>query len=91
MLITGWKRAGAGGCLKTFTVDINRSIELGELIPPEKIKISESGISNVNTIVQLQQHGFKGYLIGENFMKEQDPALAFRKFVDELKVASNEV
>ena len=77
--------------LKTFTVDINRSIELGELIPPEKIKISESGISNVNTIVQLQQHGFKGYLIGENFMKEQDPALAFRKFVDELKVASNEV
>jgi indole-3-glycerol phosphate synthase len=76
--------------LKTFTVDVNRSIELVNKIPDEKVKISESGISNVNTIVLLQ-HGFKGYLIGENFMKEQDPALAFRKFVDDLKHASNEV
>jgi indole-3-glycerol phosphate synthase len=77
--------------LKTFTVDVNRSIELADKIPTEKVKISESGISNVNTIVLLQQHGFKGYLIGENFMKEPDPALAFRKFVDDLKHASNEV
>lgn len=77
--------------LKTFTVDVNRSVELGALIPAEKLKISESGISNVNTIVHLQQHGYRGFLMGEVFMKEEDPALAFRKFVDDLKLASNEV
>ena len=36
--------------LKTFNVDINRSIELGKQIPADKIKISESGIDNVETI-----------------------------------------
>ncbi|MEJ7679711.1 MAG: indole-3-glycerol phosphate synthase TrpC [Segetibacter sp.] len=55
--------------LKTFTVDVNRSIELSDKIPADKIKISESGISDADTIVRLRQFGFKGFLIGENFMK----------------------
>jgi indole-3-glycerol phosphate synthase len=71
--------------LKTFTVDINLSLELGELIPGEKIRISESGISNVNSIITLRQAGFKGFLIGEIFMKEPDPAIAFADFVNNLK------
>ncbi len=70
--------------LKTFTVDINRSLELSELIPHEKIMISESGITNVNSILTLRQAGFKGFLIGENFMKEPDPAIAFADFVNQL-------
>lgn len=74
--------------LKTFTVDVSRSIELSAKIPDDKIKISESGISDVNTIIQLRQYGFKGFLIGENFMKNADPAIAFADFVNDLKAAS---
>jgi len=71
--------------LKTFTVDVERSIELSRKMPAGKILISESGISNTDTIRRLQGHGFKGFLIGENFMKQPDPASAFGAFVRELK------
>lgn len=70
--------------LKTFSVDINRSIELSKKIPADKIKISESGIDDVATIRLLHQHGFKGFLMGEKFMKEKDPGVAFKNFVEEL-------
>jgi indole-3-glycerol phosphate synthase len=71
--------------LKTFTVDINRSIELGKKIPADKIKIAESGINNVDTICTFKNAGFKGFLIGENFMKQPDPTIAFAEFVQQLK------
>ena len=77
--------------LKTFTVDVNRSITLGEKIPEDKIKISESGISDIETIMRLRQFGFKGFLIGENFMKHPDPSIAFADFVNDLKAASKAV
>ncbi len=70
--------------LKTFTTDINRSIELSPKIPADKVKISESGIENIDSIKLLRQHGFKGFLIGEKFMKENDPAKAFENFTIEL-------
>jgi len=71
--------------LKTFTVDINRSIELGKKIPADKIKIAESGINNIDTICTFKNAGFKGFLIGENFMKQPDPTIAFADFVQQLK------
>lgn len=71
--------------LKTFIVDIDRSIKLSAQIPAGKIKIAESGISDTNTILKFKNAGFKGFLIGENFMKEQDPAIAFASFVKHLK------
>jgi indole-3-glycerol phosphate synthase len=71
--------------LKTFTVDINRSIDLSLQIPSDKIKISESGIDTVASIELLQKHGFKGFLIGEKFMKEKDPGMAFLNFAEKLK------
>jgi indole-3-glycerol phosphate synthase len=70
--------------LKTFTVDVERSIRLGRRIGPGKLLIAESGISRVETIVQMKAAGFHGFLIGENFMKEQDPGKAFGRFVQEL-------
>ena len=73
--------------LKTFTVDINRSIELAEKIPHGKIKISESGITNADTIVRLKQYGFSGFLIGENFMKQPDPSIAFADFIHVLQTS----
>ncbi|HEX9513335.1 MAG TPA: indole-3-glycerol phosphate synthase TrpC [Puia sp.] len=74
--------------LKTFTVDVDRSIRLSEKIPAGKLTIAESGISQVATILYLKKAGFSGFLIGENFMKEKDPGAAFGKFVQELKDAA---
>jgi indole-3-glycerol phosphate synthase len=71
--------------LKTFSVDINRSIELSKQIPDDKIKIAESGIDSIETICTFKNAGFKGFLIGENFMKEPDPTIAFAEFVKQLK------
>jgi len=71
--------------LKTFTVDINRSIELGKKIPTDKIKIAESGINNIDTICTFKNAGFKGFLIGENFMAAPSPTIAFAEFVQQLK------
>lgn len=71
--------------LKTFTVDLERSIELAAMIPREKMRIAESGISDAETIIRLRQYGFDGFLVGERFMKETDPGEAFRLFVEGLK------
>ncbi len=71
--------------LKTFEVDIERSLRMSEKIPTNKIKIAESGISSVENIRLFKENGFKGFLIGENFMKEADPGKAFEKFVNKLK------
>jgi indole-3-glycerol phosphate synthase len=71
--------------LKTFNVDTERSVELSRRIPAGKITISESGISEAKTIHYLKNFGFSGFLVGENFMKEKDPAAAFEKFALELK------
>ena len=71
--------------LKTFTVDINRSIELSKKIPADKIKIAESGINDIETICIFKNAGFKGFLIGENFMKQPDPTIAFADFVTTTK------
>jgi indole-3-glycerol phosphate synthase len=71
--------------LKTFSVDVERSIQLSKKIPSGKILIAESGISEVQTILQLKNAGFSGFLIGENFMKEKDPGAAFSAFAGQLK------
>ncbi len=71
--------------LKTFAVDINRSIELSKQIPADKIKIAESGISNIETINIFKEAGFKGFIMGEHFMKAENPCKAFEQFVFELK------
>jgi indole-3-glycerol phosphate synthase len=73
--------------LKTFAVDINRSIGLSRQIGGNTIKISESGIDDISSIKLLQEHGFTGFLIGEKFMKEKNPGLAFQNFTEKLKMA----
>jgi indole-3-glycerol phosphate synthase len=71
--------------LKDFSVSIETSLRLIEKIPADKPAVAESGISDVDTIVTLQRAGFKGFLIGENFMKQPDPSIAFADFVNQLK------
>ncbi|SDH63563.1 indole-3-glycerol phosphate synthase TrpC [Chitinophaga filiformis] len=70
--------------LTTFKVDFNRSCELAPQIPASKCKVAESGISNTDAIVTLKQAGFQGFLIGEHFMKQENPPRAFEHFVTEL-------
>ncbi|MBC7902464.1 MAG: indole-3-glycerol phosphate synthase TrpC [Gemmatimonadaceae bacterium] len=67
--------------LKTFVVDIDRSLKMANLLSKEKIKIAESGISKPETVQLFRNHGFRGFLMGENFMKENDPGKAFADFV----------
>lgn len=67
--------------LKDFQVDISHAIKLGKSIPADKIKIAESGIKDAETIKKLKKAGFKGFLMGELFMKEKDPGKAFSNFV----------
>ena len=71
--------------LKTFKVDIERSLKMAERIPNGKIKIAESGINTVDDILVFRNNGFKGFLIGEHFMKQSDTGLYFKNFVEELK------
>ncbi len=71
--------------LKTFTVDIERSIRLSQQLPVDKLLIAESGINRVETMWHMRDSGFHGFLVGEHFMKEQDPAIAFASFVQQLK------
>lgn len=71
--------------LADFSVSVQRSYELVEFIPDQFLKISESGISNPQTIIDLKKAGFNGFLIGENFMKENDPGKSMAEFVKELK------
>lgn len=71
--------------LKTFEVDINTSLSLIDRLPAHKPAIAESGINEIETILTLRKAGFKGFLIGERFMREDDPAMAFEQFVAELQ------
>lgn len=70
--------------LKTFEVSLETSKTLSKLIPDDKIKISESGISSHKAISELKQYGFQGFLIGENFMKTENPGFTCRDFVSKL-------
>ncbi|MDB9721054.1 indole-3-glycerol phosphate synthase TrpC [Winogradskyella sp.] len=70
--------------LKTFNVNLETSKRLSELIPNDFVKVSESGISSVEAIKELQPYGYKGFLIGENFMKTDNPGQSALKFINEL-------
>lgn len=67
--------------LKTFEVSIDVSKKLAAHIPDDFIKVSESGISHPDAVKDLLPHGFKGFLIGENFMKTNNPGEAAKEFI----------
>jgi indole-3-glycerol phosphate synthase len=70
--------------LKTFEQSIQTSFDLADLIPDKFVKVSESGISKTETVKELRKVGYRGFLMGENFMKEENPALALSKFISDL-------
>ena len=72
--------------LATFVTDIAVSKRLGGLLPRDIVRISESGISLPGTVKELRAEGFQGFLMGENFMKQPDPALALRSFIEAISL-----
>lgn len=70
--------------LKTFVTDVQVSFDMVNKIPPEFLKISESGISSSQTVKDLMLAGYKGFLMGENFMKTNNPGKALQDFIEEL-------
>ncbi len=71
--------------LETFEVSTEISKNVSKILPKEIVKISESGISHVETVLDLKQYGFQGFLLGEAFMKHPEPQLACQEFINEIK------
>lgn len=70
--------------LGSFVTDVENSFRLAELLPKDAVKVSESGISNPDTVKALRSAGFNGVLIGENFMKTPNPGQALNDFISKL-------
>lgn len=75
--------------LKTFDVSIDISKTLAPMIPDAVVKVSESGISSPETIIELRKYGYEGFLMGENFMKNNQPDRAAMEFMNELRKAES--
>ena len=67
--------------LGTFHTDTENSFRLIEKLPKDKVLVSESGISQPETVSRLREAGFRGFLIGENFMKTENPGTALSQFI----------
>lgn len=72
--------------LKTFEVNLDYSKQLASKIPDEFVKISESGISSVEAVKELQQFGYQGFLMGEHFMKTKNPGEAATNFIKQVMI-----
>ena len=71
--------------LDTLEIDLNNSIELYGKIPSKFVKISESGISEVESILKLKEEGYNGFLIGEKFMKTNNPMESAYDFIKKIE------
>ncbi|MEM6265612.1 MAG: indole-3-glycerol phosphate synthase TrpC [Bacteroidota bacterium] len=76
--------------LKSFEVSLETSLKLAELIPANLVKVAESGISSAENIRVLSRAGYKGFLIGEYFMKQQDPGNACRELIESVRSVPSE-
>jgi len=70
--------------LGSFVTDVETSFRLAERLPKDAVKVSESGISDPKTVIALRKAGFRGFLIGENFMKTPNPGTALKEFISQL-------
>ena len=70
--------------LGSFVTDVENSFRLADRLPKDAVKVSESGISNPQTIRELREAGFRGFLIGETFMKTDDPGKTLNDFIQQI-------
>ncbi|MEG0926032.1 indole-3-glycerol phosphate synthase TrpC [Chryseobacterium sp.] len=66
--------------LKDFKVDLQHSVQLKDQLPKNTLSIAESGIYTIEDFKYLKEKGFDGFLMGEYFMRNTDPAKAFEEF-----------
>ncbi|MDR2238348.1 MAG: indole-3-glycerol phosphate synthase TrpC [Chryseobacterium sp.] len=71
--------------LKDFKVDLQHSVQLKELLPKDTLSVAESGIYSLEDFQYLKDKGFDGFLMGEYFMKNEDPMKAFEEFSLQIK------
>ena len=74
--------------LGTFHTDVEQSFAIARRLPQEFLLVSESGISRPDTVVRLRAAGFRGFLIGETFMREAEPGQALKEFISQIQTAS---
>ena len=67
--------------LGSFVTDVENSFRLAELLPKDAVKVSESGISDPDTVKALRKAGFRGFLMGEHFMRTSNPGEELRQFI----------
>jgi indole-3-glycerol phosphate synthase len=70
--------------LGSFQTDVETSFRLVDQMPENSVKVSESGISNPATVRALREAGFEGFLIGEAFMKTDNPGKALAEFISKI-------
>lgn len=71
--------------LKDFKVDLQHSVNLKNLLPKDVLAVAESGIYSIEDFRFLKEKGFDGFLIGEYFMRNDSPGIAFEEFVNTIK------
>ena len=71
--------------LGTFHTDVENSFRIASLLPAGELLVSESGISHPDTVRKLRQAGFRGFLMGEAFMRQPDPGRALKTFIQQLE------
>lgn len=64
--------------LKTFETSVKPTMDLKDHLPPGTLLVSESGISDLATVMRLRVHGVHAFLIGEALMREPDPGAALQ-------------
>lgn len=67
--------------LGTFVTDVQNSFCMAARLPEDRVLVSESGIAGPDVIRLLREAGYRGFLIGESFMKTDDPGLALKEFI----------
>ncbi len=70
--------------LESFVTDLQKSFSMAELLPEEAILISESGISDAAIVKELREAGYRGFLIGEHFMKGDNPGKSLKEMIDDI-------
>lgn len=73
--------------LGSFHTDVDQSFRLIELLPKDAILVSESGLSEAETLIKLRQVGYQGFLMGEHFMRQADPGVALQQFIAQIKAS----
>lgn len=70
--------------LGSFATDVEKSFKMAEMLPEDDVKVSAGGIRHSEVVRDLREIGYKGFLIGAYFMKEENPGEALKRFIENI-------